>query len=232
MPTPTDYLKKGFLRVVEPAISFLARNNVSPNKITTVGTLLTIAAAVVYATGHIMSAGWLMSVTAVFDVIDGQVARRTGKCTVFGAFYDSTLDRVADGALMAGLTVFYMTSPVHHNIYMVVVCLVGIVGTFLVSYTRARAESLGIDAKVGVMQRPERIVLLSAPQALFGLFWNGWVLMAIIILLSVTSWITAVQRIAFVYGFTKNIESKPIRMVSDPTSPPKAEVPATRRAQS
>jgi CDP-diacylglycerol--glycerol-3-phosphate 3-phosphatidyltransferase len=232
MPTPTDYLKKGFLRVLEPAIGLLARNNVSPNTITTVGTLLTIAAAVVYATGHIMSAGWLMSVTAVFDVIDGQVARRTGRCTVFGAFYDSTLDRVADGALMAGLTVFYMTSPVHHNIYMVVVCLVGIVGTFLVSYTRARAESLGIDAKVGVMQRPERIVLLSAPQALFGLFWNGWVLMAIIILLSVTSWITAVQRIAFVYGFTKNIESKPIRIVSDPASPPKVEVSATRRAQS
>jgi CDP-diacylglycerol--glycerol-3-phosphate 3-phosphatidyltransferase len=232
MPNPTDYLKKGFLRVVEPAIGFLARNNVSPNTITTVGTLLTIAAAVVYATGHIMTAGWLMSVTAAFDVIDGQVARRTGRCTVFGAFYDSTLDRVADGALMAGLTVFYMTSPVHHNLYMVVVCLAGIIGSFLVSYTRARAESLGIDAKVGVMQRPERIVLLSAPQALFGLFWNGWVLMGIIILLSVTSWITAVQRIAFVYGFTKNIESKPIRMVSDPASPPKAGVSATRRAQS
>ena len=138
MPTPTDYLKKGFLRVIDPAVSFLARHNVSPNAITTVGTLLTIAAGVVYATGHIMTAGWLMSVTAVFDVIDGQVARRTGKSTVFGAFYDSTLDRVADGALMAGLTVFYATSPVHHNIYMVVVCLVGIIGTFLVSYTRAR----------------------------------------------------------------------------------------------
>src|SRR3981081_2727834 len=233
MPTPTDYLKKGFLRVIDPAVGFLARNNVSPNTITTVGTLLTIAAEVVYATGHIMTGGWLMSVTAVFDVIDGQVARRTGKSTVFGAFYDSTLDRVADGALMAGLTVFYMTNPVHYNIYMVVVCLVGIIGTFLVSYTRARAESLGIDAKVGVMQRPERIVLLSAPQALFGLFWNGWVLMAIIILLSVTSWITAVQRIAFVYGFTKHLDSKPIRMVSDPAPPPKAAgVSATRRAQS
>jgi CDP-diacylglycerol--glycerol-3-phosphate 3-phosphatidyltransferase len=232
MPTPTDYLKKGFLRVVEPAISILARNNVNPNTITTVGTLLTIAAAVVYASGHIMTAGWLMSVTAIFDVIDGQVARRTGKCTVFGAFYDSTLDRVADGALMAGLTVFYMTSPVHHNLNMVVVCLAGIVGTFLVSYTRARAESLGIDAKVGVMQRPERIVLLSAPQALFGLFWNGWVLMGIIILLSVTSWITAVQRIAFVYRATKHLDATPIRMVSDPATPPKAEVPATRRAQS
>ena len=219
--------------MVDPAVGLLARYNVSPNTITTVGTLLTIAAGVVYATGHIMTAGWLMSVTAVFDVIDGQVARRSGKSTVFGAFYDSTLDRVADGALMAGLTVFYMTSSVHHNIYMVVVCLVGIIGTFLVSYTRARAESLGIDAKVGVMQRPERIVLLSAPQALFGLFWNGWVLMGIIILLTVTACITAVQRIAFVYRATKHLDSKPIRMVSDPASPPKgAGISATRRAQS
>jgi CDP-diacylglycerol--glycerol-3-phosphate 3-phosphatidyltransferase len=241
MPTPTDYLKKGALRVIEPAISFLARNNVSPNALTTIGTLLTVAAAVVYATGHIMTAGWIMSATAFFDVVDGEVARRTGRSTVFGAFYDSSLDRVADGALMAGLTVFYATSPVHHNIYMVVVCLVGIIGTFLVSYTRARAESLGIDAKVGVMQRPERIVLLSAPQALFGLFWNGWVLMSIIILLTVTAWITAVQRIAFVHRFTQHPDTKPIRIVNDPASPTPTSptppskatgMPASRRAQS
>jgi CDP-diacylglycerol---glycerol-3-phosphate 3-phosphatidyltransferase len=233
MPTPTDYLKNGALRVIDPAISFFARHNVNPNTITTIGTVLTIVASIVYATGHIMTAGWIMAVTAFFDVVDGQVARRTGKSTVFGAFYDSTLDRVADGALMAGLTVFYATNAIHHNIYMVVVCLVGIIGTFLVSYTRARAESLGIDAKVGVMQRPERIVLLSAPQALFGLFWNGWVLMAIIILLSVTACITAVQRIAFVYHATQHLDSKPIRMINDPASPQKpAGISATRRAQS
>jgi CDP-diacylglycerol---glycerol-3-phosphate 3-phosphatidyltransferase len=120
-----------------------------------------------------------------------------------------------------------------------VVCLVGIVGTFLVSYTRARAESLGIDAKVGVMQRPERIVLLSAPQALFGLFWNGWVLIAIIILLTVTAWITAVQRIMFVYRNTKHANQAPIRIVNDPASPAPSTssskttgMPASRRAQS
>ena len=233
MPTPTDYLKKGVLRAIEPAISLLARHNVNPNAITTVGTLLTIAAGVVYGTGHIMTAGWIMAATAFFDVVDGEVARRTGRSTVFGAFYDSTLDRVADGALMAGLTVFYATNPIHHNIYMMVMCLIGIIGTFLVSYTRARAESLGIDAKVGVMQRPERIVLLSAPQALFGLFWNGWVLIGIVVLLSVTAWITAVQRIAFVHRFTQHPDSKPIRMVSDPSSPAKsAGIAATRRVQS
>lgn len=233
MPTPTDYVKKGALRAIEPAISFLARHNVSPNAITTVGTLLTVAAGVVYGTGHIMTAGWLMGLTAFFDVMDGEVARRTGRSTVFGAFYDSTLDRVADGALMAGLTVFYATNSIHHNSYMMVVCLVGMIATFVVSYTRARAESLGIDAKVGVMQRPERIVLLSAPQALFGLFWNGWVLIGIIILLTVTSCITAVQRIAFVHRFTQHPDTKPIRMVSDPASPVKpAGIAASRRAQS
>jgi CDP-diacylglycerol--glycerol-3-phosphate 3-phosphatidyltransferase len=233
MPTPTDYLKKGALRVIEPAISFLARHNVSPNAITTVGTLLTIAAGVVYGTGHIMTAGWLMGVTAFFDVVDGEVARRTGRSTVFGAFYDSTLDRIADGALMAGLTVFYATNPVHHNIYMVVTCLVGMIGTFVVSYTRARAESLGIDAKVGVMQRPERIVLLSAPQAFFGLFWNGWVLMGIVVLLTVTAWITAVQRIAFVHRFTQHPDTKPIRIINEPAAPPTpVGISTTRRAQS
>jgi CDP-diacylglycerol--glycerol-3-phosphate 3-phosphatidyltransferase len=239
MPTPTDYLKKGALRVIEPAISLLARNNVNPNAITTVGTLLTVAAGAVYATGHIMTAGWIMAATAFFDVVDGEVARRTGRSTVFGAFYDSTLDRVADGALMAGLTVFYATNPVHHNLYMMVVCLLGIIGTFLVSYTRARAESLGIDAKVGVMQRPERIVLLSAPQALFGLFWNGWVLIGIIILLTVTAWITAVQRIVFVHRFTQHPDPKAIRIINDPASPSPSTnpskptgMPASRRAQS
>lgn len=221
------------MRAIDPVVGFLAKHHVSPNTITTVGTLLTVVAGIVYGSGHIMTAGWLMASTAFFDVLDGEVARRSGRSTVFGAFYDSTLDRVADGALMGGLTVFYATNAVHQNTYMVVVCLVCIVGTFLISYTRARAEALGIDAKVGLMQRPERIILLSAPQALFGLFWNGWVLMAIIVLLTVTAWITAIQRIMFVYRATLERDAKPIRMVSDPPSPPKAaQIPATRRAQS
>jgi phosphatidylglycerophosphate synthase len=122
---------------------------------------------------------------------------------------------------------------------MVVVCLVCIVGTFLISYTRARAETLGIDAKVGLMQRPERMVLLSVPQSFFGLFWNGWVLMGIIILLTVTAWITAVQRILFVHRATMERDAKRLRVYSDqpspanPTAPAaKAAMPASRRAQS
>ncbi len=194
--------KAGYVRVIDPVADFLVRRRVSPNAITTIGTLCSLAAGVVYGLGHIRTAGFIIAVTALFDVLDGTVARRTGTSTVFGAFYDSTLDRIADGGVMAGLAVFYASSPAYHNTYMVVVCLAGIIGTFLVSYTRARAEALGIDAKVGLMQRPERVVLLSAPQALFGLALDGWVLMAIVVLLTITAWMTAVQRINFVYKVT------------------------------
>lgn len=197
-----EAIKAGYLRVIEPVADFLVRRRVSPNMITTIGTICSLTGAVVYALGHIRTAGIIIGVTALFDVLDGTVARRTGTSTVFGAFYDSTLDRVADGGVMAGLALFYASSPVYHNIYMVVVCLAGIIGTFLVSYTRARAEALGIDAKVGLMQRPERVVLLSAPQAFFGLALDGWVLMAIVALLTVSAWMTAVQRINFVYKVT------------------------------
>ena len=197
-----EWIKTGYLRIIEPVADFLVRRRVNPNTITTVGTLCSAAGGVIYATGHISIAGWVIGLTALFDVLDGTVARRTGRSTTFGAFYDSTLDRVADGLVMGGLTVFYATSPTHANVPMVVISLLGIIGTFLVSYTRARAEALGIDAKVGIMQRPERVTLLSAPQAFFGLALGGWVLAGIVTLLSVTAWMTAVQRIMFVYRAT------------------------------
>jgi CDP-diacylglycerol--glycerol-3-phosphate 3-phosphatidyltransferase len=187
-----DSVKAGYLRAIEPAADLLVRHRVNPNVITTLGTACTLAAAVIYGFGHISIAGWVL----------GTVARRTGRETKFGAFYDSSLDRISDGAILAGLTVFYATETTRHSVPMVVVCLAAILGTFLTSYTRARAEALGIDAKVGLIQRAERVVLLSAPQALFGLAFDGWVLKGIIALLAVTSWVTAVQRIAFVHRAT------------------------------
>jgi phosphatidylglycerophosphate synthase len=104
--------------------------------------------------------------------------------------------------VLGGLAVFYALSPVHRSVPMVVVCLAGLIGSFLTSYTRARAEALGIDAKVGMLQRPERVVLLSAPQGFFGLALNGWVLSIIIVILTVTAWITVVQRVTRVYHET------------------------------
>jgi CDP-diacylglycerol--glycerol-3-phosphate 3-phosphatidyltransferase len=85
---------------------------------------------------------------------------------------------------------------------MVMVTLAALIATFLTSYTRARAEGLGVDAKVGMLQRAERITLLSAPQAFFGLALNGWILAGIVSLLAVTAWITVFQRINFVYRTT------------------------------
>lgn len=197
-----DWLKNGYLRTIDPIADWMVRRRVNPNLLTTIGTLCSVAGGVIYATGHIRIAGWLLGLTALFDVLDGNVARRTGRSSVFGAFYDSTLDRISDGAVMGGLAVFYATSPLHSSATMVAVCVLGIIGTFLTSYTRARAEALGIDAKVGFLQRAERVVLLTAPQAFFGLALGGYILISVIVLLTVTAWITAVQRIIFVYRAT------------------------------
>ncbi len=197
-----EWLKNGYLRVIDPVANWLVRRGVHPNIITAVGTLCTVAGGVIYATGHIMTGGWFLGLTALFDVLDGTVARRSNRSSTFGAFLDSTLDRLADGALLGGLAVFYALNPAHHNVPMLVVCLTGLIGAFLTSYTRARAEALGIDAKVGILQRPERVVLLSAPQAFFGLALNGLVLGIIIIILAATAWITVVQRMVCVYEQT------------------------------
>ncbi|MGI8620079.1 MAG: CDP-alcohol phosphatidyltransferase family protein [Gemmatimonadaceae bacterium] len=223
-------VKAWFLRLLDPVAGALARMGVSPNTLTTIGAVFTVAAAVAFGFGYIMLGGWVLSLTAVFDVLDGRVARRANRATVFGAFYDSTLDRVGDGALMAGLTMFYATSPSFASVPLMVVCLVGMVGTFVISYTRARAEALGLDAKVGFLQRPERFVLLSAPQALFGLALDGKVLAGIVILLAVTAWITAIQRIQFVRSLTTTETIPRIRVVGDNSAPVGQQ--ATRRAHS
>lgn len=210
-----ELTKRGYLRLIGPIVDWMVARRINPNSITTFGTACAMLAGAIYAAGHISIAGWVLGLTAVFDVIDGEVARRAGRSTVFGAFYDSTLDRVSDGAVLGGLTIFFARNGVHHSIPywmstpMVAVLLLGIIGSFLTSYTRARAEGLGIDAKVGILQRPERIVMLSAPQAFFGLALGGWVLMGICMLLSVTAWITVVQRIAFVHRATMGLALSP-----------------------
>jgi len=204
-----DWLKNGYLRVIDPVANWLVRRGVHPNTITAVGTACTVAGGVIYGFGHIRTGGWFLSATALFDVLDGTVARRSNKSSTFGAFLDSTLDRVADGAVLGGLAVFYALSPRFHSVPMVVVCLAGLIGAFLTSYIRARAEALGLDAKVGLVQRPERSVLLAAPQALFGLVFNGWVLDVILVSLTVTAWITVVQRMKFVYDQTNDRADAP-----------------------
>ena len=193
------WIKRGYLRLIEPIVDWFVRHGVSPNTITTAGTLSACAAGVLFGFGHISLAGWTLGLLAFFDVVDGKVARRTGKATQFGAFYDSTLDRVADGFLFGGLTFFYATSPVHRSGVMVAIALLALLATLLTSYTRARAEVLGIGMSgVGMMERPERIALLAAPQAFFGLALHGLVLRSVVTLLAATAVITFYQRIRHV----------------------------------
>jgi CDP-diacylglycerol--glycerol-3-phosphate 3-phosphatidyltransferase len=219
----SEFAKSGFLRLLAPVVDLLVRKGVSPNAITTFGTIATVIGGGFYARGHIMLAGWIVGLSAICDLMDGAVARKSGKSSSFGAFYDSTLDRVADGAVLGGLTLFFARNGVHHAIPdymstpMVSVLLLGILGSFLTSYTRARAEGLGVDAQVGMLPRPDRIILLSAPQAFFSLAFGGWVLIGICVLLTVTAWITVVQRMLFVYRATAARDS---RRPAGATTPP------------
>jgi CDP-diacylglycerol---glycerol-3-phosphate 3-phosphatidyltransferase len=210
-----DWLTSGYLRLIDPLADWLVRHDVQPNTITTIGTLCSITGGIIYGAGHIKIGGWFLGVTALFDVLDGVVARRTNRSSVFGAFYDSTLDRVADGFVLGGLAVFFATRPGPMSVPMVIVSILGLIGTFVTSYTRARAEALGIDAKVGLLQRPERVVLLSVPQAFCGLALHGLVLSAIIGVLTVTAWITAAQRIYAVYRAARREHAGAARATSD-----------------
>ena len=228
-----DRIKNGYLRVIDPIADLFVRWGVSPNTITTIGTFWSVVAGGIFAAGHIRTAGVVLGLTAIFDVLDGTVARRSGRSTVFGAFYDSTLDRVAVGAVLGGLALFFARNDVLYGVPawagtpMVTITLLGIIATFLTSYTRARAEALGIDAKVGIMQRPERVVLLSAPQALFGLALDGWVLMTIVLLLTVTAWWTAAQRIMYVRRATAVVDAAAAeRTVAPPGAAPESRAAA------
>ncbi len=210
-----DWITNGYLRLIDPVANWLVKRGVHPNTITIVGTLCTVIGGIIYGTGHIRTGGFFLGITALFDVLDGTVARRSNKSSMFGAFLDSTLDRLADGFVLGGLAVFYATSQIHGSVPLMITALLGLVGAFLTSYTRARAESLGLDAKVGLLQRPERVVLLSAPQALFGLVLDGWVLAIIVVILAATAWITVIQRVAYVYTATTRADAAEARTESE-----------------
>lgn len=186
----------GYMRLIQPIIDWCVARRISPNTITTVGTLSAVGVGALFAAGWIRTAGWTLGLLAFFDVVDGAVARRTGTATTFGSFYDATLDRLADGAMFGGVLLFYAWHRVPRAELMLVVSLVALVAGFLTSYTRSRAELIGVGMKgVGWMERPERITLLAAPQAFFGRDLGGWVMDGAILLLAATAVVTFVQRV-------------------------------------
>jgi len=144
-------------RAVDGIVRGLATLNPNPNHLTFLGLLINVFAAVLYGYGYFFYAGLVLLFANIFDILDGAVARKLQRVTRFGAFFDSVIDRYSDITVFVGITTYYARE--FSNLY-VVLSGIAIVGSVLVSYTRARAESLIPKCKVGFLERPERVVLL------------------------------------------------------------------------
>lgn len=193
-------VKDGFVRLVGPLARAFIRAGVHPNVITTIGTLIVVGAGVAFGLGKIRLGGLLLLVSGVLDIVDGQVARLGGMTTTFGAFYDSTLDRVGESAVFAGLALYFMQGgvPEAQAPLAVGIAMTALVASLLVSYTRARAEGLGLECTVGIAARAERILLLGAPALLFGPGRDGALLFWIVAILALAATVTVVQRVLHV----------------------------------
>ncbi len=170
-------------------LSALRWLRITPNEVTIAGTVLNVAAAALVITDHLIYAGIVFLVAGCFDMLDGALARLAQKVTPFGAFLDSTLDRVSEGVIFAAIAYLLALEGRSIDVALVVLALLGSV---LVSYTRARAESLGLECKVGLMSRPERIILIA-----LGLFFD--VLPYVIYIMLALTVFTVIQRVVHTY---------------------------------
>ncbi len=171
-----------------PLSSITKRVPFSPNTLTVIGFLITVFAALILPY-HLRLGGILILVGGAFDMLDGIVARTTGKATKFGAFLDSVLDRFSDAVLFLAVAWYFAQAD---NYTGALVCLGTLIGAFLISYIRARAEGLGESCHTGLMERPERVVLLA-----FGAI-TGWILPVMWIMLVLT-YMTVMQRVYHVW---------------------------------
>ncbi len=177
---------------LESLARVLARWNVSPDLVTFIGLILTIGVAVLAGLGEIRWAGIAYVFAAICDAIDGTLARVGGKGSRFGAFLDSTIDRFEESVVFLGLAVYYARVG---GVYEMPLILVATVGSLMVSYTRARAEALGVSCKVGFMTRVPRVVIMIAGMLLDQVF-------IALILIAVTSLFTAFHRLYHVWRMT------------------------------
>ena len=179
----------------------LALSKIHPNVLTFIGLLINIVAAVLLAAGQFRTAGFVILGAAIFDMVDGRVARETNQVTHFGGFFDSVLDRYSDLALLMGLLVYYGT--INRSFYVVLTALV-MAGSVMVSYTRARAENTIPMCKVGFMERPERVVLL-----IIGALFDR--MAPVLWVVAVMSNLTVIHRMLFTWQETKHLEDAQLR---------------------
>jgi phosphatidylinositol phosphate synthase len=183
-------------RWAEMVVRPLAAIGVTPNVATFLGLLLNGLTGAVIASGHLRIGGALALFAGIFDMFDGALARVQNKKTVFGAFLDSTLDRYSEGLVLLGILLFAVWQPASATrTWVVALTYIAALSSLMVSYAKARAEGLGLECKIGLMARPERVILLAAGLILFGQAGLVWTVGA----LAVTATATAVQRIVHVW---------------------------------
>ena len=185
-----EFLGIQLRKALGPLARGLARLKITPNQITVAGTLLNLVAAGLVFADQLIAAGVVFIVAGCFDMLDGALARSSGMVTPFGAFLDSTLDRVSEGVVLAAIAYRFAEQGRSIDASLVVVALLG---SLLVSYTRARAEALDLECKVGIMSRPERVVLIAV-----GLFFSILLPYVIYILVALTL-VTVAQRVLHTY---------------------------------
>jgi CDP-diacylglycerol--glycerol-3-phosphate 3-phosphatidyltransferase len=188
-----DLRKFAAAKITGPLVPFLSKTGLTPNILSWIGLVISAAAAAMVALNHLLTGGVLVLVAGLFDILDGALARFTNRTTKFGALLDSTLDRLSEALLLFGLLILYLNSAYTIEILLIFGVMVG---SFLISYIRARAEGLGIECKTGLFTRAERVIILA-----LGLI-VGQVLIALIIL-AVFTFITVVQRIVRVWQQTR-----------------------------
>lgn len=207
-----DYLQERIYKIINPIIHGMIKIGITPNMVTTIGFLGNVLATAMFIlaseqttpeAGYAMI-GWggaILIFSGLFDMMDGRLARLGNMSTAFGAFWDSTLDRYSELFSLFGLTLYLLNTV---GTWAGVISFLALVGSIMVSYVRARAEGLDIECKVGLMQRPERVVVTSVVAILTGIFnSNGW-LIGGMILIAVLANITAFWRVAHCYKLLKN----------------------------
>ena len=209
--TATRAIGEACNKVIVLIVRGLALSKIHPNALTFIGLLINIVAAVLFARGLFFAAGLVVIGAGLFDMVDGRVARETNQVTRFGGFFDSVLDRYSDLGLLIGLLVWY--GSINRPWYVVLTAVV-MMGSVMVSYSRARAENTIPSCKVGFMERPERVVLLIIGALFDRMAPALWVL-------AVLSNLTVAHRMIFTWQEAKRLEEAQLHSVPAQQPTPK-----------
>ena len=191
--TATDRARRALSRFIDPVTATLQRLGVTPNAVTVAGLFVAAGVGALAAVGSLLAAGLVFAFSAAFDGLDGSLARRIGITSKFGAFLDSTIDRYSEGLVLLGLLIYAHSRGLWPEEVLVMITLVG---SFMISYTRSRAESLGVDCKVGLLTRMERYVLMTA-MLLLSSFWAPALTLGLVLFAALTHF-TVLQRVRHV----------------------------------